>query len=92
MAVAAGVGAIFVSNTVTGLWNLWDSRHDEAGRGRRWVHAGLMLAADAGFVWTGRLASDAKHSDHDAQRHRNVALGSMALSTVGAGLMWLWRN
>lgn len=91
VAVAVGVGALFTVNTVTGLWNLWDSRQDPAGRTRRIVHSLLMLGADAGFVWTGAIGDDAKRSTANARHHRDVALGSMALSTVGAAMMWFWK-
>lgn len=49
-AVATGIGVLFGVNTVTGVWNLWDSRHEQAGRARRFTHAALMLMSDAGFV------------------------------------------
>jgi hypothetical protein len=91
-AVALGVGALFTVNTVTGVWNLWEARSDPAGRPRRLLHSALMIAADAGFAWTGQLAGSAKHNVNAQQKHRNVALGSMAISTVGAGMMWLWKN
>src|SRR6185437_70122 len=42
--VAGGIGVLFVVNTGTGLWNLWDSRQDPAGRTRRLLHSSLMLA------------------------------------------------
>ena len=54
--VALGVGALFTVNTVTGAWNFWESRHDPSDRARRWIHASLMVASDAGFVWTGAIA------------------------------------
>jgi hypothetical protein len=91
-AIGLGIGALFTINTVTGGWNLWDSRSDPAGRTRRWLHSALMIASDAGFVWTGQLAGDAGHSVDAQRHHRNVALGSMAISAVGAGMMWLWKN
>jgi hypothetical protein len=90
--VAAGIGALFTVNTVTGLWNLWDARADPAGRTRRTIHAITMLAADAGFVWTGAIAGEARRSNDLARRHRNVALGSIGVSTVGTAMMWLWKN
>jgi hypothetical protein len=90
--VAGGVATLFTVNTVTGVWNLWDSRHDPAGGTRKWLHAGLLLASDAGFAWTGVLAGDANKSPSNARRHRNVAVGSMALSTVGTALMWFWKD
>jgi hypothetical protein len=92
VAVATGLGALFTVNTVTGVWNLWDSRSDPAGRTRRTIHAITMLAADAGFVWTGAIAGDAKRSNDNARRHRNVALGSIGIATIGTAMMWLWKD
>ena len=92
VAVATGIGALFTVNTVTGLWNLWDSREDPAGRTRRTIHAITMLASDAGFVWTGAIAGDAKRSNANARRHRNVALGSIGVATIGTAMMWLWKD
>lgn len=89
--VAGAIGALFVVNTVTGAWNLWDSRQDPAGRTRRYLHTALMLASDAGFVWTG--VSGGQHSSVDAERrHRNIALGSIGVATVGTALMWFWKD
>jgi len=42
-------------NSVTGVWNLWESRHQPAGRTRRTLHGLLMLAADAGFGATASM-------------------------------------
>lgn len=92
VAVAYGVGALFVTNTVTGLWNAWDARHDPADRTRRYLHAALMLGADAGFAYTGTIAGDAKRSLAGRDRHRNAALISMGISTAGTALMWFWRD
>ncbi|HEY7394386.1 MAG TPA: hypothetical protein VH559_06060 [Gemmatimonadaceae bacterium] len=91
-AVATGIAALFTVNTATGLWNLWDSRADADGRTRRTLHAITMLASDAGFVWTGAIAGDAKRSNDNARRHRNVALGSIGVATVGTVMMWLWKD
>ena len=90
--VAVGLGALFATSTVTGVWNLWDSRHDPSGRTRRLVHSALLLAADAGFAYTGLLGDDATHSLDGRRRHRNAALTSIGISTVGTAMMWLWRN
>jgi hypothetical protein len=92
VAVATGIGALFTVNTVTGLWNLWDSRSDPTGRTRRTVHAISMLAADVGFVWTGAIADNAKRSNSNARQHRNVALGSIGVGTIGTAMMWFWKN
>ena len=88
--VAGGLGVLFGVNTLTGLWNLWDARHDDAPV-RRYLHAGLLLAADAGFLWTAQSATDPRGSRSGAERHRNIALGSMGVSAVGTVMMWLWK-
>jgi hypothetical protein len=92
VAVATGIGALFTVNTVTGAWNWWDSRSDPTGRTRRTLHAITMLASDAGFVWTGAIGGNAKHSNDEARRHRNVALGSIGIATIGTAMMWLWKE
>jgi hypothetical protein len=91
-AVAAGVGIVFVANTVTGVWNFWDSRKDPNGRTRRDVHSALMLLSDVGFVLTAASGSSANHSLAQARTHRTIAISSIALSAVGSGMMWLWKN
>jgi hypothetical protein len=91
--VAMGLASLFVVNTTTGLWNLYEARNDPARRGLRTAHALTMLAADAGFVAVAVLGSRAAETTPvDARRHRNVALGSMALSTGGAAMMWLFNR
>lgn len=90
--VAGAIGGLFALNTITGVWNLWDSRHDPAGRTKRIVHSTLLLASDAGFVWTGILGSQSKRSFDKGRLHRNVAIGSMSLATVGTALMWFFHD
>lgn len=91
--VAGAVGALFVVNTTTGLWNLVASRNTVEGRKLRTIHALTMLTADAGFLYTGYLSSKAvDHGPADARKHRNVALGSFSIATVGASLMWFRRD
>lgn len=90
--VATAIGALFTINTVTGVWNLWDSRQDPSGRTRRYLHTGLMLASDAGFVWASAVGGDAQHNFQAGRRHRDIALGSIGLSTAGAALMWFWKQ
>jgi hypothetical protein len=88
--VAGAVGAVFVANTVTGVWNLVESRGATEGRTRRLVHALTMLGAEAGFVATGVLGSRASDGNlDDARTHRNVALGSVAVSTASVVGMWI---
>lgn len=96
--VAGGIGVLFGVNTITGGWNWWESRDDPAGRTRRTVHSVIMLASDAGFAITGAIAPGddrrpGDEADHRrrVRRHRNVAIGSFALSTVGGAMMWFWK-
>ena len=91
--VAGAVAALFVVNTTTGLWNLLESRHTLEGRKLRTIHALTMLAADAGFAYTGYLSSQAvNHGPAEARKHRNIALASFSIATAGASLMWFKRD
>lgn len=92
LGVALGLGALFTVNTVTGVWNLVESRKDPAGRTRRLLHSALMLGADAGFTWAGATGGDASGSASVRSRHKTVAIGSMGLATAGTLLMWLWKD
>src|SRR3954471_15497844 len=56
VAVASGIGVLFGVNTITGVWNLWESRDDPAGRTRRIVHSVMMIASDAGIAAAAALA------------------------------------
>ena len=85
--LAGGVAALFASNTVTGVWNLWDGRQDPTDRTRRFLHAGLMLLADAGFVATGILADAAEDDGSGAGAHKTVAIASMTLATLSWAIM-----
>lgn len=88
-AVALGVGTLFTVNSVTGLWNLWGARHDGSVSTRRTLHVFSMLGADAGFALSGLMASRAvQRRPADARAHRNVAIASMGLASVGVTLMW----
>jgi hypothetical protein len=90
--VADGLGLLFLTNTVTGVWNLIDSRKDPAGATRRWLHSLTMLAADAGFFWTASVGGQARRTLAGANQHRNIAIGSMSLATVSTLMMWLWKD
>ncbi len=88
---ATALAGVFTSNTVTGLWNLWDSRSVPQGRTRRVLHALLMLGSDAGFTYAGsRLAEDAETSSVKREAHRNWAYGSMAATLAGIGVIRYW--
>jgi hypothetical protein len=90
--IAGALGVVFAVNTVTGVWNFWDARKDPKGRARREIHSVLMLASDAGVLLTAMSGGKAKHSLANARTHRTIAISSIALSAVGTGMMWLWRN
>ncbi len=89
--VAAGIGVLFGVNTVTGVWNLWEGRHDSDGRVRRYLHSAAMIAADVGFLMTAQAAGDAGESHSGGDHHRNLALGSIGLSAAGTAMMWFWK-
>ena len=90
--IALGLGALFTVNTITGGWNLWDSRSDPSGRTLRWIHSLAMLGADAGFAWAGASAGDANETDIGANHHRAIAIGSIALATAGTAMMWIFHD
>jgi hypothetical protein len=90
--VAGGLEVLFVTNTVTGVWNLIEGRREPKGRFRRWLHSLTMLAADAGFALTASAGGAAKRSLTDADTHRNLALGSVGLATLSTVMMWLWKD
>ena len=92
---ALGLAGLFGINTVTGAWNLWDSRHDPADRTRRYIHAALMFISDAGFVASGASAPGRRRVLRDpsaATTHRTIALTSMGVALVGYGRMLLWKK
>jgi len=92
--VGAGLIGVFGLNTVTGTWNLWDSRHDSPGRARRYVHAALMLLSDAGFVATEMTApgrDEAVTNPSKKRLHRTLAITSMGLAIGGYGMMLVWK-
>jgi hypothetical protein len=100
-ALAVGVVGLFGLNTITGAWNLWDSRQDPNGRTRRWVHSIAMLAADGGFAASAVLTPRrqrfrtgvgfTERGSVSTATHRAIAVGSMALATASTLMMWLWK-
>jgi hypothetical protein len=94
IAVGTAITGLFALNTVTGVWNMWESRGDPNHRKRRLLHGILMLGADAGFVATFASGPGGRHDDNlDANRqtHRTIALTSIGLAT-GSYLMMLIGN
>ncbi len=92
IATGVGISSLFAVNTVTGLWNLWEGRNDENGRTKRFAHALLMLASDAGFVATFATAPEGRSNTTDQRNtHRTMALTSLALGTAGYLLMLIGK-
>jgi hypothetical protein len=95
-AVGAGIISLFAVNTVTGVWNMWESRSEPKGRALHLIHGLLMLAADAGFVDTWATAPHTRGQrgltfTTDEQTHRRIALTSMGLATASYVIM-LFHN
>ena len=91
LVVGTSIGVLFGVNTVTGAWNLWEGRKDPNGRKRRFVHAVLMMAADAGFLAT--AATGPENEEESGERegsrstHRALAITSLATATAGYLIM-----
>jgi hypothetical protein len=85
--LATGVLALFATNTVTGVWNLWEGREDPKGRAWRMAHSILMLASDGGFAYVGALSHSVKQSAAARNQHRAWALSSAGLSLVSYVMM-----
>lgn len=87
---AIGTAAVFGVNTITGIWNLIESRKNPQGRTKRWLHSIAMIVADAGFTYTGAvLSGQAKRDPTKRDDHRNLALASMGLSVANWTFMLL---
>jgi hypothetical protein len=97
---AIALGSVFLVNTVTGVWNAREARHDPEGRTRRSIHGVLMLLADAGFVYAAAVAPSLEDIDHriaSGQRggwteHKKAAMLSMASATAGYLMMYIWKD
>lgn len=87
LVVAGAIGGLFGVNSVTGVWNLIEARHDPQGRNRRLIHGILMLAADAGFLATAALGPSTEHRSGRVEgspaTHRAVAFTSIGAATAG---------
>lgn len=94
IAVGTSIIGLFGVNTVTGLWNMPESRRDPNHRTLRLLHGILMLGADAGFVATSATGPGGRNNvnfDANKQMHRTIALTSIGLAT-SSYLMMLIGN
>jgi hypothetical protein len=90
LATAIGVGTVFLANTATGAMLMYENRSDPHNRALKITHTALMLIADAGFAATGVMGRRAlEETPAYARRHRQVALSSIGVATVGAAMMWV---
>jgi hypothetical protein len=91
-AIAVTLGALFVTNSVTGAWNWWETRHQEKGRTWRTVHGALMLLADAGFATTASLGTNARFyaggGNPARDLHRTWAEASAGVALASYIMMW----
>lgn len=87
------LAGLFTVNTVTGLWNLWDSRSVPQNRAIRTIHAITMLTADAGFTYAGaKLSNQAETSLRKRREHRTIALSCMGLTVASATMMKIFNR
>jgi hypothetical protein len=93
IAVGTAITGLFAVNTVTGVWNMWESRHDPAHHKLKLIHGILMLGADAGFVATFATGPNGRSTTIDSQKqtHRAIALTSIGVAT-GSYLLMLFGN
>jgi hypothetical protein len=90
---ATSLAGMFGVNTVTGVWNLWDSRSAPQGRVLRTIHAISMLTADAAFTYTGAKLSNEAETDASKRRlHRTIAIDAMGLTLASSLMMKIWNR
>jgi hypothetical protein len=94
--VASSMGVLFGVNTLTGVWNMYETRHEPTGRTRRILHGALMLVAEGGFVATGMNAPESEEGSQPVgtsakNKHRAMALGSMGVATASYVIMLIGR-
>jgi hypothetical protein len=93
IAVGTAITGLFAVNTVTGVWNMWESRNEPEHHKLKLIHGVLMLAADAGFVATFATGPGGRGANLDSQKqtHRTIALTSIGIAT-GSYLLMLFGN
>jgi hypothetical protein len=92
-AIAVALGALFVTNGVTGSMNWWETRHNAVGRPWRTVHAALMLLSEAGFAYTASLGGRAKFNGNGGNPSRDVhrQWAEISAGTALAGYIMMWK-
>lgn len=95
IAVGTAITGLFAVNSVTGVWNLWESRHDPNHRTLRLWHGIMMLGADAGFVaayGTGPGGRNLINFDSQKQTHRTVVFTTMGVATASYLMMLIGNH
>jgi hypothetical protein len=90
IAVGTGITALFGVNTVTGVWNMWESRNEPSHHKLKLIHGILMLGADAGFVATFASGPGGRNNTNleaEKQTHRTIALTSIGVATASYLIM-----
>jgi hypothetical protein len=93
-AIAVALGALFVTNGVTGSMNWWETRHSPAGRPWRTVHAALMLLSEAGFAYTASLGERARinaPTGTNSARDLHRRWAEISAGTALAGYIMMWK-
>jgi hypothetical protein len=84
---ATTLAGMFTVNTVTGVWNWWDSR-SAPGLTLRTIHALTMLGTDFAFSYTGaKLSKQAENSSEKRRLHHQVALISIGVTALSGTAM-----
>ena len=91
VALGTAIGGLFGVTSVTGVWNLVESRKDP-NRGRLLlIHSLLALGADAGLVATATITpgdeDEGGSSSSNRGPHRALALTSLGLATASYLIM-----
>ena len=97
---AYAVAGIFTLNTVTGIWNFAEASKVKQGKKRRTWHTVLMLAADAGFIYSVSKAPSTEKIDARIASgkvggwtpHKASAVASMGVSTLAYLMMYVWKG
>ena len=91
--IGYAIGGLFGVNTVTGGWNMLESRKDPNAGMRRTIHGVLMLVADGGFLATAltrpktSTAGQIAIYDFKKNQHMALAYASVSVATVGYLIM-----
>jgi hypothetical protein len=88
--VGTAITGLFGVQTVTGIWNLVESRKDPNHRALRLTHGIMMLGADVGFAAayaTGPGGRNLVNFDQNKSTHRTVVFTTMGVATASYLIM-----